>query len=442
MSRAANDRPMWRVMAASLGWGGGMAAVRMVTSFVSIKVTAVYLGPAGLALVAQFSNFISLMQSMLGQGLTTGIIQLSAACGDNEPARRRIYGTAWRMGLALVAVAGLLLVLTAPLLSAWLLTDRSHTLLIAVAGLAVAAAMVTDLFLGSLSVTREISLIGLATIGSTVLGLLIFAPSAYLWGINGGLWASFAVLIASALLTTALVRYRSRGVRLSDFFGPFDREACRRLIGFYPMLLVNGVLPPLTLILVRDTLVSLLGLDQAGLWQATWRLSEAYQAAIISATALYFMPSMGERLRSPPALRLQLLRTLAMASGCTAALAVVICALREPIVHIVFSPSFRPVSELMPLQLVGDVLKMAGWILSMSLVATVRTRTFIAVTVVSALVFVGLTKALVPQMGLDGVLFAYVACGATQVVTGLFGLRSVLWLTATPVTRTVAVSQP
>ncbi len=423
-----NDSPrkMSRVMVSAFGWGGSMAGVRMVCSFISIKVTAVYLGPSGLALVAQFSNFVSLFQSMLGQGLMTGIVRLSAEYADDAPRRRRVYATALRMGLAFASLFALLLFASAPYVSAWLLTDRKYEWLMAVAGLAVAAAMVTDLFQGALGVTKEIGLIGTGTIVSTVLGLLIFAPSCYLWGVTGGLWASFVVLVLSALVTTGILHIGSRGVHLSDFIGPFDRHECKRLLGFYPMLLINGVLAPLTLIVVRDTLVSLVGLEHAGLWQATWRLSEAYQAAIISSTGLYFMPSMGERMADMAALRLQMLRTLAVATGATAGLALVIFLLRDVIVHTVFSPQFHLVSSLMPMQLVGDVLKMAAWILAMSLVALMRTRLFIAITVMSALSFAGLTKALVPTMGVEGVLWAYVCTGVLQVTMGLLALRDIL----------------
>jgi hypothetical protein len=234
------------------------------------------------------------------------------------------------MLLALATLFGLVMAVLAGPVSQWLLNDRAFVLLIALSGFAVAAAMITDLLSGTLSAAKEIGLIGISTMLSTVLGLAVFAPCAYVWGVSGGLWASFAVLIVSALVSAIVVARRSRGVPLSDFLGPFDSTECRRLFGFYPMLLVNGALAPLTLILVRDALVAALGLDAAGLWQATWRLSEAYQAVIVSSTALYFIPSLGERLRDPPALRRQVLRTRALTAGATALLALPIGLLRNP----------------------------------------------------------------------------------------------------------------
>lgn len=424
----SRERRTARIMLSALGWGGGMAGVRLVCSFVSIKVTAVTLGPAGLALVAQFSNFVSLFQSMLGQGLMTGVVRLDAEYGGDAERRRRVRATAARMLLALAALFGLVMVALAGPVSQWLLSDRAYGTLIAFAGLAVAAAMVTDLLGGTLSAAKEIGLIGVSTMLSTVLGLAIFAPCAYLWGVTGALWASFAVLIVSALVPALVVSYRSRGVQLADFLGPFDRTECWRLFGFYPMLLVNGALAPLTLILVRDALVAALGLDAAGLWQATWRLSEAYQAVILSSTSLYFIPSLGERMADLPALRRQLLRTLAMATGSTALLALPIGLLRVPIVHVVFSDKFHAVAGMLPMQLAGDVLKMAGWILAMTLVATMRTRRFIALAILSTLSFAGLTRALVPVAGIDGALWAYLATGLLQVAFGVFALHDLLFL--------------
>jgi len=421
------QRRALRTMFSALGWGGGMAIMRMACSFISIKVTAVTLGPAGLTLVAQFSNFVTLLQSMLGQGMVTGLICLDAEYGSDAERRRRVRSTAAWMLLVLAVVFGLGMAAFAGPLSQWLLHDRTHEVLIAFAGFAVAAAMIADLLNGTLSATKEIGLIGTASMVSTVLGLVIFAPCAYVWGMQGALWGLFSVLIATALVTVIAVGRRSRGVKLGDYFGVFDRTECRKLLGFYPMLLINGALAPLTLILVRDGLVAHVGLDTAGLWQATWRLSESYQAVIISSTALYYVSDVGERRGDPTALRSTCWRSLAMATGSTALLALLIALLRDPIVNIVFSPQFHPVVTLLPLQLVGDVLKMAGWIFAMTLVATMRPRRFIAVTVMSTLSFVGLTHALVPSLGVEGAIWAYIATGALQVIAGMAGMHDILW---------------
>ena len=416
--------PARRSLAArAFGWGSGISLVRLACSFLSIKVTAVVLGPAGLALVAQLGNLVMLLQSMLGQALVTGSVRLAAEHAGDAAMRARVRATALWLAGAVVGAGAVVLMATATPLARWLLADPTHATVIALVGLAVAAAVWADLLHGALGVSKEVGLIGRAQIGAALLGLAVFAPSAWRWGLDGALWASLAVYGVASALSTVLVLRRAKGVRLREFFGPFDASIARRLAGFYPMMMVNGALPPLALILVRDTLGVTLGLEAAGLWQATWRLSEAYQMVIFSSVTLFFMPALGERAAQPVAWRRQVLRTLGLASAATAVLALAIGALREPIVHLVLSASFAPVVELMPLQLVGDVFRVAGWILGMALVGALRTHWFVAVVLLWALVFVGGTRVLVPVLGIEGALWAYLAAGMLQTALAAWALR-------------------
>lgn len=404
-----------------------MAAVRMVCSFISIKVTATYLGPPGLALVAQYSNFVTMFQSMLGQGLVTGMVRLAAEHGAEVSQRRVLFSTALRMGAVMVLLLSIILAAVSPYVAEWLLTDRKYTLLIAFSGVAVAAGVLNDILLGALGVSKELGLIARATIAATVLGLIFFAPLSVVWGINGGLWGTFVAMLLTAVAALAVAKHFSRHVRVSDFLGEFNINECKKILAFYPMLIVNGVLPPLALILVRDSLVAGVGLNDAGIWQATWRLSEVYQAIIISSVTLYFMPSMGERNGRPLELRKQILRTLTTAVVSTAVAALAIFILRDFVVHFVFSSKFADVQLLLPLQLVGDVLKIAGWILGMSLVATVRSSWFIASVFSSSLVFVILTRMLIPGMGIESALWAYIVADLIQISIAVYALRDILF---------------
>ena len=62
----------------AFGWGSAQAIVRLVVGFVSIKVTAIFLGPAGIALVGQTGNFLTLLQGTLGNAIQTAVIFVTA----------------------------------------------------------------------------------------------------------------------------------------------------------------------------------------------------------------------------------------------------------------------------------------------------------------------------------------------------------------------------
>lgn len=411
----------------SLGWGSAMAGVRLLTSFLSIKVTAVALGPGGLVLVAQLTGFISLCQSMLGQGLVAGAVRLGAEQAADRAARGRVYATVLRMGLVMVGVWALVVAAASPWLAQALLHDMRLAPVVAVAGLSVAAAIFNDLIFGALGVTKEVGLIGRASIASAVLGLLIFSSCAMRWGLDGALWACLVVYIAGLALSIALVLWRSSGLRWSDVQGRFDPAIARQVLGSFPMLVVNGVLPALALIVVRDLLAGQLGLEAAGLWQASWRLSEACQALVVASVSLHFMPGMGERARDPEACRRYVLRTLAGACAVSALLAAGLWLVRGPAVQLVFSARFEGVIDLLPLQLLGDVLKTAAWILSMALVGTLRTAWFITALAAYTLAFIFLSWQLVPVLGTAGAQWAYGAAAALQGLVATWALRDVLW---------------
>lgn len=412
----------------AFGFGGSMAGVRLACSFLSIKITAIYLGPAGLALVAQFANFVTLWQSMISTGLGTGVVRLSAEYGEDPARRQRLLSTALRMGIVMVVALTVVLMIGAPFFSHWLFSDNSYAWLIAISGFAVGAMVINDVLSSSMTAVREIGVVAGANVVATVVGLCVFLFCCYTWGVTGGLIGSFTVYLVTFAIMFFGLKMRSQLVKLSDFGHGFDRKEGRRLLSFYPMLIMNGMVPPLALIVVRDALVGQFGLDTAGIWQATWRLSEAYQMVITSSISLYFMTRMGEVVDDPLKLRHEVWRSVGTAIAVTGVLATGIFVLREWIVHIVFSKAFAPVADLLPLQLIGDVLKMAAWILSMVLVALVRTRWFIALIVIVGLVFAGSAKLLIPYMGEQGAVLAYLISSATHVVLGAIALRDVLFM--------------
>jgi polysaccharide transporter, PST family len=443
----APGRRLRSVWAQALSWSGLMTFTRLGCSFLSIKITAVALGPQGLAQVAQFAGFLALWQSTLGQGLVTGAVRLAAQEGaatsgregqssSDQLAHAALYGTATRLGLGLCLVAGVAMAVAAPWLAENLLHDASLAPAFRWGGLALAAALATDLLHGTLGVASEWHLIGRSTVTATVVGLALFAPAAATWGVPGGLWGTWAAPIAAFAVALAWVGWRSRGVSLQAFWGPWQTPLAGQLLGFVPMLVINGAVPMLGLLLVRYLLTTELGLDAAGLWQAGWRLSEASLALVTSAVSLFFMAQMGQSVREPAVLRQRVWRTLAQATAVTALMSLMVGWLREPIVQHVLTPAFSPVTTWLPIQLLGDVPKMAGWILGMTLVGLMRSRAFMAVTLAHTICWVGLTALLVPVMGIRGVAWAHLASASVHLLAAGWALRD-LWRDAP--SRTVPV---
>jgi len=419
------EQGAWARLRRAFSLGTSQALIRLACSFISIKMTAVYLGPPGLALVAQFNNLVTLGQGLMGAGINTAAVRLSAEYHQQPARRSALLATCLRLALLMGAVGALILLLLARPLAAWLFDDAGYAWAVMLAGVAIAATLVNSLLLGALNGVREIHLVVLSNILASVLGLLAFAPACVLWGIRGGIGGSLATYLLTLGMSAWLSR-RSTQLRWRDYAGRIDRIELRRILGYYPMLVAHATLTPLATILVRDAMMSMLSLQAAGLWQGAWRLSEVYTTIITTSVSLYFMPRLGELAQQPAALGREVRRTFLAVTGITAALALGIFLFRELVVYIVFSPAFHDVVKLMPVMLLGDVLKMAAWTLGFVLVATQRTAWYMAIEVLAPAALVLGVHLFTPLLGAVGAMWAYVLSGTLQLLLATVALRRLL----------------
>ena len=409
----------------ALGLGGIHSLLRLALSFITIKFTAIYLGPAGVALVAQLSNFISICQGLLGGGLGTATARLYPEFRNDRARRRRFLTTGWRLGCVFAVASMVVIALVSGPVSQWLLTSEEHRAAVMLAGVAVGCLVLNTMIMASINGSGELGRVVMSNVIASAIGCAVYVPASVFWGISGGLIG--CAVSQTLFLPVALVILRSsRNVSLEDFRGAFDRADARRILSFVPMLIAHSVMSPLGLILIRDMVASRLGLETAGLWQATWRISEIYLGIFMASLTLYFHPRLGEVVGTPGLLREEIVRTFTRAVGMTAAVALALFFMRDWVVRIVFTEAFLPVRDLMPIQLLGDVLRMAAWTLGFVLVALVRSRWYIALEILIPLTYLGAATLLVPHFGVKGVTWAYCVAGSVHFAISTFALRDVL----------------
>ena len=425
MSKVYRPAAERRTLASAMG--AIRSLVQLTCSFISVKLTAVYLGPSGLALIAQFNNFMSLSHGTVITALETASTRLTAEYGQDAERRRRLLGTVGRIGLGLGIPTAVIVSVSSPWLASWLLRDSGYAWVFVLGSVSLLAAILNAILLGALSARGDIVRVVLSNIIAIILGVSMFAPASIRWGVSGGLYASAGVYVMSIIVTLILIR-RSPLISLRDLVGPFDRVDARRIAGFYPMLIVHSVMGPLSVLLIRQHVASALSLDSAGLWQACWRLSETYLTIVMSLVTTQFMVRLGEAANSQTRLRAEVLKTLSLAIGATVTLALAIYVLREWIVRILFSANFLPVADLMGMQLVGDMFKITGVTMGFVLVATFRSRWYMGIEVLVPITFIVLARLFGSRMGVPGVTLAYTISGIIHCVLSAIALRDLFFI--------------
>lgn len=380
----------------ALFWSAIQSILRLGLSFVSIKVTAVYLGAPGLAVIGQLSNFIGLIQGGIGNAIQTGITKLTAESEDDNERQLRVWRTGYRMALLLGIFAAAVVMAAAWPISGWLFGTHDYWPVIVLTGPCLVLGVLGLVFTGILNGLKRIRELALVTIFTTIAGAVFFIPLAYRFGVWGGL-IGISLSAVCAFFVGWAVLSRTRVMGTQSLRGYWNKVVASEISRFFPMLLANSVVSPFALILVRNILTNGLGMHAAGYWQAAWRVSDMYTLVLTTALSFYLMPHLAST-RGEGSFARELFGITHKVILLTAAAAVGIYVFRDVMIAVVFTREFVPVKDLLAWQLVGDVLKMASWPLRMALVIKLRTRWYIMLEIAAPLMHAGFTLVLLPYL--------------------------------------------
>lgn len=379
--------------------------VRLLTMLGLNKLLAVYVGPAGYAVIGQFQNAITMILSFASGAITTGVTKYTAESPDDAPAQHRVWSSAARLSLASSLLASLLIALLHRTLAQRLLQDEalSGVFLWLAGGLSLF--VLNNLLLAILNGKKAVSAYVGANIATSIVTLLATWLLASAWGLYGALVALAINQSVVAVLTLGLC-LRSGWFRWRYLCGPLDREALRKLGGYALMALVTAIVMPLAQLLIRRQLAQDFGWNQAGYWQAVTRISDMYLMLITTTLTVYYLPRLAE-IRQAGELKAEIRRVYRFVLPLTILGAAMVYLLRDWMLSLVFTEDFRPMLDLLAWQLVGDVIKIGSWVLSFIMLGRAMTRPYIVTEIVFSASLVLLTYLLTPYFGLQGAVLAF-----------------------------------
>lgn len=385
-------------------------SIRLLLSFASVKLSAIFIGAPGLALTGQLSSFLVVTQAVLGNGPQTAVARFTPEYEDSPKQLTRLWGTSARLIGVFGGVLGLGIVTFSHPLAAVLLRSANYWYVIALGGLAVFLSAYNALLNGILNGLKHMSALVTCRIGANVLGFCCFAPLIYWMGLRGA-FIGLVLTQGLAITVTLPIVLKATHLDLISFFTTWDRGKARLILKFFPMLVANTTGNQFSQIFVRGILAATLGIESAGLWQATWRVSEMYTMVITTALSIYLIPHLAS-LRDETRFKRELIRVMTKTSLLCAAMATLLFLLRHLMVQIVFTRRFMPMLHLYPYQLIGDVIMMAVRPLRMALVVKMRTILYVFVEFFGPGLMALLTYVMIPSVGLRAAPIAYIISNA------------------------------
>ena len=381
---------------------------RLFTGLITSKVIAIFIGPSGLALLGNFRNFVGFFETVSTLGFQNGIVKYIAEKKEKETELKHYVATIF---IAVFVVSILLSGLLFFISDYWNeFVFGSHYVFgsvfkcFAFALPWYALSLVLISIINGLGKFKNVIYI---TIMGNLIGLFVSVLLVYTYQTFGAL---LSIIISPSVLFLISFYYVNKEFPLFSFIRLelFDFKIIKNLSSYFLMALVSGVVGSLVYLAIRKNIISGIGIQQAGYWEAITRISSYYLLFVSTVLSLYFLPKLTVAQNNIETKKVfwSFYKTIfpLFVIGAT-----MLYFARFLIVNILFTSAFLPVTPLFFWQLLGDVFKMASWILGYQFFAKKLTLAFIVTEMISFILTYVFSVLFIKMYGLEGVVIAYAA---------------------------------
>lgn len=379
--------------------------VTVIAGLIINKFIAIYIGPSGLATIGNFQNFIQIIKT-IGSGSTqTAIVKYTAEYKHNNLKLVKLLSSAFYILCVIYLVVFIFTLLLGESLALWIFGDVEFVSILYIFSAASGLFFLNQFFLSIFNGLKEIKTYVLLNIFTSIISLIIIVILIYYMKLYGALLA-LAINQSLVFFVTLFFVWKSKSIQLYMLLNGYDKKSFKRLSGFISMALASGISVPLTQMILRDYIGDSISWEAAGYWEAMWRISAVYLLLVTTSLSVYYIPKLSE-LNSQKELRNEILYGYKVIMPIVIIAAISIYISQDLIISLLFTDDFMPMKTLFFYMLLGDVIKVAAWLLSNIMLAKAMIRTFILTELLFKVPFLFFTISLSNMYGLEGVAMGY-----------------------------------
>lgn len=379
--------------------------IKTATMFILNKILAVYVGPSGYAAIGQFQNFIQMITTFAGSAVNTAVVKYTAEYHEDETRQRAVWKTAGSFVSIFSFIFTFLVLIFHQKLSLLIFKTEAYGSVLIWFSVFLIFFNLNALLLAILNGKKEIIKLVVANISGSLLSLVITGVLAVMFGLYGALVA-LSIYQSLNFIVTLYLSYRSEWFDFSYFFGKIDRNIAKKILAFAAMALISAICVPLSQMVIRGYLIHEYSAAYAGYWEAMIRLSTGYLMLATTTLGVYYLPRLSELtnlqdIKKEIYLGYKLIFPLAVFGG------IIIYAIKDWIIQLLFSAAFLPMRELFLWQMMGDSLKIGSWILAYLMLGKAMTKLFIVTEITFTCSSIVLTYLCTQYFGFKGVSIAH-----------------------------------
>lgn len=379
--------------------------IKMLTLLGINKVLAIYVGPAGYAAVGQFQNAVQMITTFASGAISTGVTKYTAEYEGETNKQHQVWRTAGTIAVVGSLVSGAVVAVYNQELASFFLKDKNFGGVFKWFSIALVFFSLNAVLLAILNGRREVLLYVISNIVGSIFALLVTATMAIHFGLYGALLALATYQSLSFIVSLGLC-YRRPWFALRNILGRVDRTIALNLAKYTLMALTSAACVPISHMFIRSYLVDNLSVNDAGYWEAMWRLSAAYLLLITTTLSVYFLPRLSGS-QDRRFLKEEINKGLRLIVPCSMVMGGAIFILQDFVVDLLFTKEFSPMKVMFSWQLLGDFFKVSGWMLAYIMLSRPMVKLYIATEIFFSAGFYVLSIIFVKSYGLKGAAIAH-----------------------------------
>lgn len=386
-------------------WTSIATLVKMIATLAISKILSVFVGPSGIAILGQLWNSVTLFTTLASGGLNTGIIKYTAQYPENHFFRKKILDTAFSLTIVFSVLTSLFLFFCSSYLSKKLFNTNRYNSIFLVLGLTIIFAALNNFLISIINGYKEYKLYTKINIANSIGMLIISVALTLIYGLYGALLAT--VLFQSVVFFISILILGKKSINyIFGFNFKINKFFLLPLFSYSLITLVPAIIIPISQIIIRNNITGQLSIESAGIWESINRISLAYLLFFTSTISVYYLPRISE-INDISALKREILNTYKIIMPLMLVSALLIYVFRILIIEFLFSKTFIEMQYLFSWQLLGDVMKLASWIVAFVLIAKKQTTSYLILELSFSVIYIILCYYLVNVFSLKGASIAY-----------------------------------
>lgn len=400
--------------------------IQVLVGLIINKILAITIGPSGIAMMGQFTNFKDIATNLANGSFGTGVTKYIA---DPDVDNRKVLATSNLFTLIISISIGIIIIIFSSSLSSLLFKTTEFKYVIVLFGITVPLFGFNNLLISMANGYRNYKFLAQLKTTNSITALIFSSFLAWYFKLDGALLAQALNTSIIFFISYSFI-YNIRNKYFSFNLEMFDLGILKKLLLFSLMAVSSTLLKPIVQLFLRDYIITNSSGFEAGIWEGVIRISNYYTQIITVALGVYYLPKLSS-LYSKQDLNKEIWYGLKIVMPIIIFIAFGIYILRQWIIQLLFSQEFESMSELILPQLFGDIFMVFSFMIGYLLLAKAMIKEFITIQLTLNILRVALSVILFEKFGTIGFIYTNAIVYVVNSIILITLFRKILFIRTT-----------